>query len=260
MSDLTDAWIAHLRLLGRSPNTIATYERTLRTFPGIEHATRLDVEAWWETRAHLSVATRNNELAAIRQFFKWSIIWDHRLDDPTLRITGPNVPRGQPRPISKHDLTTLLARLPADLRRATCLGAYAGCRISEAASLDWSDIDREVNRIRVVGKGQKTRLVGLSPLLLDELLPDTGGNVVTGGGKVYTPGGLGSRINQAFKANGVEASFHSLRHRFGTFALAGSGNLLAVSRAMGHAKPETTAVYAAAMDSDLDVIAESVFR
>lgn len=253
-------WIEHLELLGRSPNTIRAYKSSIQSFPDIEGATREQVEAWWQSRAHLAPATRNRELAAVRQFYKWCIIWDHRLDDPTLRITGPNIPRGQPKPLSKHDLTLLLDTFPPDLKRALCLGAYAGCRISEAAALMWSDVDRELNRIRITGKGNKTRLVGLHALLLDELLPDTGGNVVTGTDRVYTGHGLGSRINQAMRAAGVDASFHSARHRFGTFALAGSGNLLAVSRAMGHAKPETTAIYAAAMDADLDVIAGSVFR
>jgi site-specific recombinase XerD len=257
---LTDDWYAHLELLGRSPNTIRTYQRTLKNLPNIADATRVDVEAWWETRAHLSPATRNNELAAVRQFYKWAIIFEHRNDDPTLRITGPNTPRGLPHPLTKTELTHLLKVLPPDLCRALALGAYAGLRVAEAAALAWVDIDRETNRIRVTGKGNKTRLVGLHPLLLDQLLPDTGLNVVTGTARTYTAGGLGSRINKAMRANGVDASFHAARHRFGTFALAGSGNLLAVSRAMGHAKPETTAIYAAAMDSDLDVIAASVFR
>ena len=43
-------------------------------------------------------------------------------------------------------------------------------------------------------------------------------------------------------------------------ALAATGNLLAVSRAMGHASPATTAIYAATSDSDLDVIADAVTR
>ena len=47
---------------------------------------------------------------------------------------------------------------------------------------------------------------------------------------------------------------------FGTVALAATGNLLAVSRAMGHASPATTAIYAATSDADLDVIADAVTR
>ena len=61
-------------------------------------------------------------------------------------------------------------------------------------------------------------------------------------------------------AAGVDGTFHKLRSRFATVALASTGNLLAVSRALGHSSPATTAIYAATSDSDLDLIAEAVTR
>lgn len=257
---LVDEWMEHLRARELSANTLATYARTLRTFPGVETASREDVEAWWDSRTSRSIATRNNELAAVRAFYRWCIAWDHRLDDPSRRIVAPRKSAGLPRPISRHDLHTLLDTLPPDLRRAVCLGAYGGLRISEAAAAHWSDVDLEMRRMRVTGKGRKMRMVGLSPVLLDSLLPDTGGNIITGGEKGYSADVLQRKVNRAFKRAGVATTFHALRHRFGTMALAGSGNLLAVSRAMGHASPSTTAIYAATSDADLDVIADAVTR
>jgi integrase len=103
-------------------------------------------------------------------------------------------------------------------------------------------------------------MVGLSPLLLDELLPVTGGNVVTAGEKPYSAAVLQRKVNRAIKAAGVDATFHKLRHRFGTIALDATGNLLAVARAMGHANVATTAGYAATSDADLDVIAAAVTK
>jgi site-specific recombinase XerD len=261
MTDTVESWLTHLQVeRNYSANTIATYKRTLTTFPDAATATREDVEQWWRDRAHLAPATRNNELSALRSFYKWAIRWEVRPDDPTLRIDGLKQDRGLPRPVSRADLFTLLERLDGDLRRAVALGAWAGLRVSEAAALDWVDVDQEANRIRVTGKGRKVRLVGLSPLLLDSLLPDTGGNVVTAGGKQYAAGTLDRKVNRAIRAAGVDATYHQLRHRFGTMALATSGNLLAVSRAMGHTSPSTTAIYSATSDSELDVIAEGVTR
>lgn len=263
MSELTDAWLVHLRERERSPHTIATYARTLRSLEATcnpDTATREEVEAWWASRTDKATATRINELAAIRTFYSWAIDWDHRADDPARRIKPPRLPKGLPRPVSRADLNKLLATLDGDLRRAVCLGAWGGLRISEAARLDWDDVDLETQRMRVLGKGSKVRLVGISPVLLDSLLPNTGGNVVTAGGPPYSPDTLQRKINRAFKAAGVNATFHALRHRFGTMALAGSGNLLAVSRALGHASPAQTAVYAATSDADLDIIAEAVTR
>lgn len=259
---LVDQWLDHLRARALSPATIATYRRTLRTLPDPATATVDDLDAWWASRAHLAATTRVNELAAVKSFYLWCRRHDHRgpTDDPTYRIEPPRVPKGLPRPVSRADLNVLLERLPDDLRRAVCLGAWAGMRVAEVAALDWSDVDRETNRIRVTGKGGKVRLVGLHPLLLDSLLPDTGGNVVTGGGHVYTAQGLSRRVNRAMRSAGVDSTFHALRHRYGTLALAATGNLLAVGRAMGHADPSSTAIYAATSDADLDVIAAGVIR
>lgn len=261
MSDLPAAYLAHLDAERRPPNTVASQARTLRTLPGAGTATREDVEAWWGTRARLSPATRSTDLANLRSFYAWCRRWEHRDDDPTLRLDAPKVPKGLPRPISRSDLHRVLTTLGPDIRRAVALGAYAGMRVSEAAALAWVDVDQENRRIRVVdSKGGRSRIVGMSPLLLDELLPDTGGNVVAAGGKAYTAGTLQRKANRAIRAAGADATFHQLRHRFGTVALAATGNLLAVSRAMGHASPATTAVYAATSDADLDVIAAAVTR
>mgnify|MGYP000361296943 CR=1 FL=1 len=252
-------WLAEDQL--KSPHTIATYARTLRTLPNAETATREDVEAWWDSRKGLSPATRANEVSALRSFYKWLRIWEHRTDDPTQRITTPKKPQRLSQHVGREDLYTLLNGLPDDLRRATALGAYAGLRVSEAAALHWRDVDRELHRLYVrEGKGQKDRMVGLPPILLDHLLPDRGGYVVTGGDVAWTGHTLGRKWTAAARGLGVEATFHKLRHRFGTIATASGVPLTSVQRAMGHASPATTAVYVGASDTDLDLIAEAVCR
>lgn len=260
---LVAEWLEHLARGRRlSPNTVRSYARTLRTVPSPSTATADDIDRWWRSREHLASSSRVAELAALRSFYLWCRRHDYRgsTDDPTYRIEPPRVPKGLPRPIGRAQLLQLLDALPPDLRRAVCLGAYAGLRIAEVAALEWRDVDTESMRIRVTGKGNKTRPVGLSTVLLDNLLPDTGGNVVTAGGITYSADALDRRVNRAIKAAGVDATFHQLRHRYGTVAVGVTGNLLAVSRAMGHSSPATTAIYAAMSDSDLDVIAEAVAR
>ena len=198
----SDEWLEHLTRERRPPNTIAAARRVMRSLPNASTATREDVEAWWASRAHLSPATRSNDIAMLRSFYDWAIRWEHRTDDPTRRIDAPRVPQGLPRPMSRADLDKLLATLEPDMRRAVALGAYAGLRVSEAAGLDWDDIDLETNRIRVTGKGAKTRAVGLSVLLLDVLLPNTGGNVVTAGGAPYSAGNCNGRSTAPLRPRG----------------------------------------------------------
>ena len=241
-------------------NTIARRRATLKSIGNAGTATREEVEEWWRGRAHLKEATRQNDLANLRTFYRWCQRWDHRADDPTVRIDAPKVPQGLPRPFSRDDVHRLLEQLDDELRRAVALGAYGGLRVSEAASANWGDVDYENNRLRVLGKGRKERLVAVNPILLDAIAPDTGGNIVTAGGKPYSPDALQRRVNRAIRAAGVDGTFHQLRHRWVTVGLAATGDLLGVSRAAGHASVTTTTRYAATSDEVLDQIAAAVAR
>lgn len=260
---LTEQWLDYLAAArGRSPNTIATYRRTLRTFPGIETANREDVEDWWRERAEagVSVATRNNELSAVREFFRWCQRFDHRDDDPSVRVDPLRKPHRESRFVGRSDLDTLLSALPDDMRRAVALGAYGGLRVSEAAFLDWSDVDIDLRRVIVRGKGDKERRVGITATLLDYLLPDTGGNVVRAGLPAFSAHTLQQKVNKAIRDAGVDATFHKLRHRYGFKAAEAGIPPTSIARAMGHASLSTTMGYIAAVDSDLDLIAEAVTR
>lgn len=261
MDDLSRAWLDHCEAERTPANTVAARARTLRSVGNAGTATREDVEAWWRSRADLAPATRSADLSNLRAFYRWAARWEHRTDDPTARIDAPSVPAGLPRPLSRADLHTLVTSLPDDMRRAVCLGAYAGLRISEAARLDWSDVDTETRRLRVEhSKGGKSRYVTVSPVLLDHLLPDVGGNVVTAGGKPYSPAALQRKVNRAIQDAGVDGTSHQLRHRYGTIAYQATGDLLAVGRMMGHSSPVTTAVYAQANDDVAAKIAAAVVR
>lgn len=262
MSDhLASLHLRHLSAERVPPNTVKGRRRVLDAIDNPGAATREQVEEWWRSRAHLSPATRANDLAHLRSFYKWSRRWEHRDDDPTLRIDAPKVANGVARAIGRADLHKLLAALPADLRRAVCLGAYGGLRVSEAAALDWSSVDVETRRVAVMdSKGSKSRMVKVSVVLLDQLLPDTGGNVVTGGGSVISAAALQRRANRAIRAAGVKATFHQLRHRYGVLAYQATGDLLAVGRQMGHSSPVTTAIYAEASTEMADRIADAVVR
>jgi integrase/recombinase XerC len=240
-------------------NTTKSRARVLRTLPNAGTATREQVEAWWDSRAHLAPATRHNDLAHLRSFYRWCARWEHRADDPTTRLDSPHVDPGLPRPMTRDDLHTALDDLyRADIRRAVCLGAYAGLRVSEAARLDWADVDLEHLQIRVLhSKGGKSRRVPISPALLDALLPCTGGNVVSGG-VPYSTARLMRRVHRAFLSLGLGVTFHQLRHRYATIAYEATGDLLVVSRLLGHAIISTTAGYVRTRGSVAEAIALAV--
>lgn len=264
MTDLIQEFIDwETRDRRRSPHTLARYRAVLsNVFP--EHGepatiTAGGVEAWWATRYELSPATQANELACLRSFFKWATRFDHRQDDPTRRLDAPKVPNNVPRMIGRTDLERLLGEYTADsldLRRAFALGAYGGLRVSECAELNWRDVDIEQRRIYVRGKGMKERPVPLSAFLLDYLLPNTGGNVLTGSMGGYTGATLQRRVNRLMARVGINHTFHDLRKRGASVALSKGANPAAVRTMFGWSSMETVSHYAVVGDAELDRIAE----
>lgn len=247
----------------RSPNTIARYKSVLTSvFPDYGNPQTIGteaIEAWWATRYQLSPATQANELACLRSFFRWATRFDHRADDPTRRLDAPKVPNTVPRMIGRTDLEAMLGTHTVEdpaLRRAFALGAYGGLRVSECAELDWRDVDVEQRRIYVRGKGEKERPVPLSAVLLDYLLPNTGGNVLTGGEPPYTGATLQRKVNRLMARAGVDHTFHDLRKRGASIALSRGANPAAVRTMFGWSSMETVSHYAVVGDEELDRIAE----
>lgn len=256
-------WAQRDRL--RSPSTIARYRVVLSRLEDPLHATLEDIEAWWVSRYDMSAATRNSDLACLRSFFKWATKFDHRADDPTRRLDAPKVDNAFPRPIGRSDLMKALSacdeRGTPDLRRALALGAYGGLRVAEAAGLDWKNIDMDKRVMYVRGKGRKERIAAISPKLRDEILPDMpSGNVVTAGGHTYSADALQRRVNRHLSGLGIEATFHKLRGRYVSEAIAETGDIYAVSRAVGWSSVETAKSYAALSDDVLHRIAAAAAR
>lgn len=258
------AWSERDRL--RSPATLARYRTVLAQLPDPLAAGPGEVQAWWDGRLDRSAATRANDLACLRSFYRWATRRDLRADDPTRLLDAPKVDNAFPRPIGRSELAQALAlcdeREAPDLRRAVALGAYGGLRVSEAASLSWAQLDLEARFMRIRGKGRKERLAGISPKLLDEILPQQAkaANVVTGTPTGYTAETLQRRINRLLGTISEGLTFHRLRARYVTQGISETGDIFAVSRAVGWASIETAKHYAALSDDALHRIAAAASR
>lgn len=255
------AWAEYDRL--RSPATLKRYRATLKQFDDPLNATREEVEAWWRTRYHLSAASRQNELACLRTFYKWAVKFELRDVDPTRRLDPPPTQNILPRPISMANRDRVFAVLRErgedDLRRAMALGALAGLRVSEAAALDWSNVDLDSRLVYVRGKGGKERAVTASPLLLEHILPARpSGNVVTGSERVLTADALQRRANRFLESLGLNSTFHKLRGSFATEALENGSDIYAVAQVMGWSSVETAKRYISLSNRKLADVALSV--
>lgn len=179
-------------------------------------------------------------------------------------IRAPKQPKSLPKPLSDRqalELVTTQAQLHEEpwiaARDAALLTVLYGCglRISEALDLTPADVAEGATTLRVTGKGGKTRLVPLLPIVpqaiavYQKLCPyhlaaDEPLFRGARGGKL-NPGVIQREMQKLRGALGLpdSATPHALRHSFATHLLAGGGDLRSIQELLGHASLSTTQVY-----------------
>ncbi len=272
MTDL-DRFVEHLTHgLGRSPHTVRGYladlrslreylEETGRTLDGID----VPVVRAWLSRARdagASRATLARRVAAVRALTRFLHREGILSSDPGPQIAAPAQQRSLPRVLDEKQAESVLEgaglESPVELRRHAVVELlYAtGIRVAELCALDREDIDRGRNTVRVLGKGDKERIVPVGvPALeaLDAWL--TGGRpelASPAAGDALFLGVRGARlgVRQAredvyarLRAAGMEGAPHDLRHSAATHLLNGGADLRSVQEFLGHASPRSTQVY-----------------
>jgi integrase/recombinase XerC len=179
-------------------------------------------------------------------------------------VRSPKQPKSLPKPLSDTQAITVVsdeAQMHDEpwiaARDTAVLTLLYGCglRISEALNLTPEDVRSGATALRITGKGNKTRLVPLLPIVLEAvekyraLCPyhlDAGTPLFRGarGGKLQA--GIIQRGMQKLRsAFGLPdtATPHALRHSFATHLLAGGGDLRTIQELLGHASLSTTQVY-----------------
>ncbi len=293
----SDSWIssflaAQAADLGAAKNTQLAYGRDLKDFAdwlssqGSSFATAIrdHVEAYlvFCDAQGLSKATRARRLSAIRQLYRFAHEEGWREDNPALRIKGPGASQRLPGTLSLPEVERLLdaARRkgrsePERLRNCALVELlYAtGMRVSELVGLPVAAVRGNPKMILVKGKGDKERMVPLSPparMAVQEWLAerdaqeDAGRKLGKPASKQLFPGpGVdGHLTRQHFYLlikdiavqGGVDPSTvtpHTLRHAFATHLLAGGADLMVIQALLGHADVATTEIYTHVLDEDL---------
>lgn len=235
------AYVVMLQAAARSTGTIRVHRHYLSllagTFPRPWDVTTDDLRALLASRTW-KPETRKSARTVYRGFYKWGFIKGLCDPDPTLGLETIRVPAGVARPTPESVLKRAL--LAADARTTTMLmlAAYGGLRCAEIARVHGQDVAGDV--LLVHGKGGKTREVPLVPVLLERLQGLDGWAFPNGLGSHLSPGHV-TRLLSAALPEGWTG--HTLRHRCGTAAYDGTRDLLAVSRLLGHSRPETTQRY-----------------
>ena len=212
----------------------------------------------------ISKAGVARKLAAIRSFYGALVRAGVVGANPADLVATPKRGRKLPRVLGRDEMQTLLDRIPTrtplELRdRAMLEVAYScGLRAEEVVNLDTDAPDFEGERLRVEGKGGKTRLVPIGEpaqaalsRYLERGRPALVGAdgeqalLVSKSGRRLHPSDvrrrLQRRVREAAIAGGV--SPHALRHSFATHLLEGGADLRTIQELLGHSSLSTTQIY-----------------
>ncbi|MCR6474996.1 site-specific tyrosine recombinase XerD [Variovorax sp. ZS18.2.2] len=261
---------------GLSKNTLAAYRRDLALFSqwlgkqrsgvALNTAQESDVQAYMGVRLSTKgkATSANRRLTVFKRYYRWALRERRITADPTIRLAPA---RQMPRAIktlSEKQVDDLLAapdvESPLGLRdRAMLEVMYAsGLRVSELVALKVIDMSLNDGVLRVLGKGNKERLVPFGgearrwieryldesrPAILDgQQTPDL---FVTARGAGMTRVMFWIIVKKQAAAAGIHVplSPHTLRHAFATHLLNHGVDLRAVQLLLGHADISTTTIY-----------------
>jgi integrase/recombinase XerC len=279
---LLDAFARHLAVeRGRSPHTVRAYTgdvAALLAWAREHHGSApaevdLAVLRGWLAAQSVQAqpaarATLARRTASVRTFTAWAVRAGHLPADPALRLATPKRSRTLPTVLRAEQATRLmdLAAVRADdddpvhLRdRAAVELLYAtGARVGELVGLDVDDVDLERRTLRVLGKGDKERVVPFgvpARRAVEEWLARGRPALATpASGPALLLGARGGRVGQrqvrdavhallGALGEGVDAAPHALRHTAATHLLDGGADLRTVQEVLGHASLASTQVY-----------------
>jgi integrase/recombinase XerD len=255
----------------RSPRTVEAYRRDLGLLAAFRggpagQASAAELENWLaEMRAGgLAPSTIARRLAATRAYFRHLVLLDRRSDNPAAELKSPRRARTLPRTLSPSESERLIDAAtgvtPRAMRdRALVELLYgAGLRVSEAVGLVRAAVDLEARVVRVLGKGDKERIVPLGrpaaealrrylalgrPHLDRRNRPDL---FLNARGGALTRAGAFLILRRLAERAGLEPERvhpHLLRHSFATHLLEGGADLRSVQEMLGHADLSTTERY-----------------
>lgn len=257
-----DDMLIRMWLHGRGANTALAYEADARRFlvstaKPIAATTLQDLQLWSESMAGAAHATRARRLAAVKSLLTFA----HKLGamplnpGAALKLEKATETAGE-RILSQATVGRMIAtESDARLRALLRLVYVCGLRASEAAGLRWRDMtgtDRKGGTARILGKGGKTRNVGVPADLWRELAALTSAPLPEA---PVVPGRNGRPLDRkvvwravkraARRAGATEAaSPHWLRHSHASHALDNGAPIHVVREGLGHASLATTTRYA----------------
>ena len=204
-----------------------------------------------------SIALR---LVALRQWFNYLIRQEQMSVNPAVGIKAPKASKRLPKNIDAEQVGQLLSsdsHEPSDLRDLAMMELMysSGLRLSELQGLDLGDMDLAGREVRLLGKGNKERIVPIGSKALEALhhwlevrsqfKPQDNAVFLNKRGGRLSHRSIQLVMQKWGEKQGLESHLHphKLRHSFATHMLEASGDLRAVQELLGHSNLSTTQIY-----------------
>lgn len=273
--DLLKAYASHLILeRGLSPHTLEGYRNDVLHLLEFLEEKRVPVASATTPLLHeflctlhdLGIAPRSQAriISGMRSFFRFLLLEGLIDQDPCELLETPRFGRTLPDILSTQEIDSMIAAIDYD--KAEALRNHAiietlygsGLRVSELTELRISRLNLDEGFLIVTGKGDKQRIVPISPIAADlirEYLPTRATlNIKPDSTDILFLNRRGARMTRVMvfyiirdlaQAAGItkKVSPHTLRHSFATHLLEGGANLRAIQEMLGHESIATTEIY-----------------
>lgn len=254
-----------------SSHTLNNYQRQIKAVclmlaeKGVEQWEQLDASAvrWLLTQSHkqgLSAKSIGLRLVALRQFLAFLVQQGKLIANPATGIKSPKVGKHLPKNIDAEQISQLLnieSDEPMDIRDLAMMELMysSGLRLSELQSLDLSDMDLATQEVRILGKGNKERIVPIGSKAVAALKrwlavrlqfhPQDYAVFLNKWGKRLSHRSIQLAMQKWGEKQGLSSHLHphKLRHSFATHMLEASADLRAVQELLGHSSLSTTQIY-----------------
>jgi integrase/recombinase XerC len=214
--------------------------------------------------AGLSSRSVNRKISSLRSFYKYQLRSGAVEQSPMTAVTSPKVSKRLPVYVEEKDMAVLLddIRFPDTWegwtdRLSLAIFYHTGMRLSELVNLRESQVDGGKRTLKVLGKGNKERVIPVSPALVEGIqvytrkkrieleAPDTEYLLVNGKGKKLYPKYLYRSVRKylAQVTTIDKKSPHVLRHTFATHLMNQGAELNSVKELLGHSSLAATQVY-----------------
>ncbi|SDL21049.1 tyrosine-type recombinase/integrase [Natronincola ferrireducens] len=271
MHDKIMLYLATRKIDGLAKRTLEAYSRHLNRFAhymrkNIEDINAMDIRMYLASYSKTGVknTTLATEINYLRGFFKWLKSEEYIDKNPMDKIKTIKVEKRLRDALTIEELEKIRDACETYRQRALVEFFYStGCRLEEVEKLNKEDIDWQNLKLKVIGKGNKQRVVYLSPKAkvyiqkylmsrLDtcEALFVTERNPISRLGRRSIQREFNKLANLAALSRRVYP--HLMRHTTATNLLNGGADLVTVQQVLGHQDPSTTLVYAKISDKNVE--------